>query len=355
MKIAYYTIRFHTPAFLGSAEQGGQWRAPPFKAQLRQWWRMVFAATHDFKPDVRVMRREEGRLFGHAWLGDDVDECGAPVPARKSLVRMRLGEWASGQMTSWTASKHRVSHPEVRQAVASDLYMGFGPLLLPSGSNNPVLKSGAAIQAGESTRYSLAYPEEHSQMIETALALMNRFGTVGGRSRNGWGSFTLQPEGDTPSLPLATPLRPWGDALTLDWPHAIGSDAGKALIWQTHVCADWPELMKALAILKIGLRTQFILNSGKNASQPEARHWMAYPVTNHSVKTWEPNLRLPNSLRFKVSPAPDQANKLVGLIFHIPCLPPPRFKPDIAEIKGVWSKVHAFLDAPSQQITRLTA
>jgi CRISPR-associated protein Cmr1 len=31
-----YVLRFCTPAFLGNAEQSGQWRTPPFKAQLRQ-------------------------------------------------------------------------------------------------------------------------------------------------------------------------------------------------------------------------------------------------------------------------------------------------------------------------------
>ncbi len=355
MKTAHYLIRFHTPAFLGNAERSGQWRTPAFKAQLRQWWRMAYAAAHDFGPNVNAMRKEEGLLFGHAWLDDDHDRHGKPIAARKSLVRMRLGAWANGEMTSWIASRHSVSHPEVRQTVASDLYMGFGPLLLPQGSNKPVLKSGTAIQAGEHISYSLAYPEEHCQLIETALALMDRFGTVGGRSRNGWGSYILQPEGNTPGLFHVTPLRPWTDALKLDWPHAIGSDARGALIWQTRPCADWQELMKALAILKIGLRTQFTFHSGKYASQPEARHWLSYPVTNHSVDAWGSNLRLPNSLRFKVSPAPGQVNKLVGMIFHIPCLPPPRFQPDLAEIKGVWSKVHAFLDAPAQQLTRLTA
>jgi CRISPR-associated protein Cmr1 len=33
-----YTVRFVTPAFLGNVEQQGQWRTPPFKALLRQWW-----------------------------------------------------------------------------------------------------------------------------------------------------------------------------------------------------------------------------------------------------------------------------------------------------------------------------
>jgi hypothetical protein len=36
-----YRVSFTTPAFLGDAEQNGQWRTPPFKALLRQWWRVA--------------------------------------------------------------------------------------------------------------------------------------------------------------------------------------------------------------------------------------------------------------------------------------------------------------------------
>jgi CRISPR-associated protein Cmr1 len=34
MKRLEYTVSFTTPAFLGNAEQAGQWRTPPFKALL---------------------------------------------------------------------------------------------------------------------------------------------------------------------------------------------------------------------------------------------------------------------------------------------------------------------------------
>ncbi len=76
-----YTVRFLTPAFLGDAEQHGRWRTPPFKALLRQWWRVVYAADHNFNVNIREMRHEEGLLFGNAWLDNEF---------RKSLVRMRL-------------------------------------------------------------------------------------------------------------------------------------------------------------------------------------------------------------------------------------------------------------------------
>ena len=43
MRKLEYQVTFNTPAFLGNADQQAQWRTPPFKALLRQWWRVVHA------------------------------------------------------------------------------------------------------------------------------------------------------------------------------------------------------------------------------------------------------------------------------------------------------------------------
>lgn len=353
MKKFEYLVRFTTPGFLGNAEQSGQWRTPPFKALLRQWWRVAYAAESRFSVRVDEMRHAEGVLFGHAWLDNDQNQLGQKVAARKSQVRMRLDRWSEGKQTSWQALP-TVKHPEVKFAVGSDLYLGYGPLTLPKGSKTPTLKANTAIQAGESATLSLAVPELHAPRIATALALMNRYGTLGGRSRNGWGSFVLEPAGDTPDLPTelgAALLRPWRDCLDRDWPHAIGVDEQGPLAWQTGAFDDWKATMRRLAEIKIGLRTQFKFKSGKHAPAPEDRHWLSYPVTNHSVAPWGGNARLPNSLRFKVRALP--SGKLIGVIFHVPCLPPPSFNPNRTEIERVWQGVHAFLDAPANHSTRI--
>lgn len=331
-----YDLRFCTPAFLGNAEQSGQWRTPPFKAQLRQWWRVAFAASQNFGPDVARMREKEGKLFGNAWLDGNFS---------KSQVRIRLGQWNEGRLRSWEGGDPSVPHANVPKPVGSQLYMGYGPLVFKGGT---ALKANAAIQAGEKNTFSIAYPDEHAPQIEQALALMCQFGTVGGRSRNGWGSYSLHAIGST----LELPHRPWQEALKLDWPHAIGSDTRGALIWQTQPSSDWKALMKELAVLKIGLRTQFIFTTGKNAQRTEDRHWLSYPVTNHSVAAWGNNARLPNSLRFKVRPTSD--GKLVGVVFHMPCLPPGAFNPQPESIKAVWEMVHAFLDR-QRNLTRIPA
>ena len=107
-------------------------------------------------------------------------------------------------------------------------------------------------------------------------------------------------------------------------------------------------------MLKIGLRTQFKFTTGRDAAAPENRHWLSYPVTNHSVKSWGGNARLPNSLRFKVRPAPGNPQQLVGVIFHVPCLPPPSFQPHLGAIQNVWQTVHRSLDN-EPKLTRITA
>ena len=83
MRQLKYEVEFLTPAFLGNAEQSGQWRTPPFKALLRQWWRV--AVAEGFGYEYRKLREVEGRLFGHAWLESDTDR------TEMRFVRARAG------------------------------------------------------------------------------------------------------------------------------------------------------------------------------------------------------------------------------------------------------------------------
>ena len=349
-----HQLRFQTPAFLGNASQQAQWRTPPIKALLRQWWRV--AVAQQLRYDVDRLRERESQLFGTASDGEG--------DSRQSLVRIRLGQWQLGQLRDWPGTG-TVVHPEVKNRdgrptpVGSDLYLGFGPLEYNRDSRATAIKGRAAIQAGDGPTLRLAVPAEHAPDLATALWLVDRYGTLGGRSRNGWGSLTLLPTSEEAAPPQgqlgAALTQPWRDALQRDWPHAIGSDAQGPLVWQTPAFDDWRKLMQELARLKIALRTQFLFTTGNGAPAPEARHWLGYPVTNHSVRPWGGNARLPNSLRFKVRPAPGNARQIVGAIFHVPCKPPPAFQPDLRAIQGVWQAVHAFLDHPAQKLTRIPA
>ena len=348
MKTLCYRVRFTTPAFLGNAAQSGQWRTPPFKALLRQWWRVVWAERHDFREDVAAMRCDEDRLFGSA----------SPDDFRKSAVRLRLDTWADGTATArqWGRQDDdnaaKVSHPEVRTPVGPLLYLGYGPLKLASKAT--VLKSNAAIRADETATLSIAAPESNVEDIRDAVVLMHQYGTVGGRGRNGWGSLVIEPsdhdrlmaQPEQPESRSRRFSRPWRHALKLDWPHAIGVDGTGPLVWRTARSHDhWKHLLHDLGVLKIGLRTMFVFpNVRPPHPRPLLRHWLSYPITNHRTRAWNGNWRLPNSLRFKVRPDEDDTKRLRGVVFHVPCRPPAAFEPDADALSSVWEKTHQLLD-----------
>jgi CRISPR-associated protein Cmr1 len=336
-----YTLRFVAPAFLGDADQSARWRTPPIKAQLRQWWRVAYAAQGAYRTDVDDLRKVEARLFGAAGEGDR--------DSGRSLVRLRLDRWDEGSLKKpkWNAlpGTHR---PEVQRSVAADLYLGYGPVTLPKGQA-VTLKANAAIQAGEQATLAIGLDGRvgatDESRLRLALHLMDRYGALGGRSRNGWGSYVLEPQDGTPAWPAPPDeryFRPWRDALALDWAHAIGSDARGPLVWSTGAKADWRAVMVELAKLKIALRTALRFSTGKGARAPEPRHWLAYPVTNHSVQAWGDALRLPNTLRFKLRPV--AGGKCEGIVFHMPALPPPAFQPQRQQIDDLWFAVHDRLD-----------
>ncbi|WP_461466027.1 type III-B CRISPR-associated protein Cas10/Cmr2 [Melaminivora sp.] len=337
MQTLRYLLAFQTPAFLGNASQQAQWRTPPIKALLRQWWRVAVAQELGY--DVARLRQREAALFGTA--ADEGD-------SRQSRIRIRLSHWDMGQLKTWNGLEQgAVHHPETERTgykVGPHAYLGFGPLD-GRGGTQFAKKENAAIQAGASATLSLAFPQENAAHIQTALRLMDRYGTLGGRSRNGWGSFSLLPaDAQTAAFegePATRTTHNWQQALQLDWPHALGSDARGLLAWQTRPFDNWPGLMQELARLKIGLRTQFVLPKARPDGQIHQRHWLAYPVTHHSVSAWGGNARLPNSLRLKVRPAPGNPQQVVGVIFHMPCLPPPVLQPQRAShhrrlAEGTW-------------------
>ncbi len=322
-----YKVTFTTPAFLGNAEQCGQWRTPPFKALLRHWWRVAVAQECGY--DCEKIREAEGRLFGHAWLKDDKNQsC-----ASKSQVRMRLDKWTAGSTDRWQ-SLDKIGNGN---QVAADLYLGYGPVEYNKVTKKTSLKKPPALQAKDSAILSLAMPENCEHKIIETLALIDRFGTLGGRSRNGWGSVSLEPQGDSPALSI-NPRKfsaELGTALECDWARVIGCDGQKLLIWETEPCKGWEKAMVKLAELRKGL----------NANFKNDRTWLNYPVTQDN--RWV-NKRLPSSLRFKVVPA---EGGVKGIVFHLPCLPPQDFHPEPQKLIKIWRNVHKALD-DDDQLTR---
>lgn len=346
MKILEYRIGTTTPMFLGNAEQKGQWRTPAIKALIRHWWRVVQASKYP-NPSHYDIQNVEDVLFGNARTKESTQQ---------SQVRIRLQHWRAGTLTNdeWVALEP-LAHPEVKnKKVASDLYLGYGPISFNREKRQGALKAGAAIQAEEQNTLSVAVPDEKIRDFEIVFALIDAYGTLGGRSRNGWGSITLTPTESTLSGPINFNeiQRQWQDALSLDWPHAIGRDDDGPLIWETRAYSSWKDVMVELARTKIAVRTHFKFSTGNYTEKVESRHWLSHPITNHNVKDWRLG-RLPNTLRFKVRPCPQNSSKLRGIIFHVPCKPPKQFRPDRNALESVWRRVHAKLDSTELNLARI--
>lgn len=347
-----YHLQLATPAFLGDAEQKGVWRTPPLKALIREWWRVAVAAecSYDF---TRIKARETA-LFGTA--ADD-----SRGGNQQSRIRLALAHWHTGRCKQWPAEEPRVTHPEVKdrntgrpRPVGSELYLGYGPLLFEQGTK---LKNGAALQSDESNTLKLAIADSEVDTLAAAFQLAHWFGTIGGRSRNGWGSLLWTADGETRALEALSRaalqhqrcIRPLEQCLRLDWPHAIGADATGPLVWRSReTYTNWRDAMKFLAQTKIGFRVHLGFDTGKNSPRVEARHVLAYPVTNHSVRDWGNNARLANTLRFKLHREAD--GSLRALVYHTPC------KPTLPHaginLFDTWQRVHRQLDAQST-LTRL--
>lgn len=342
-----YTLELVTPAFLGGADQSAEWRTPAIKALIRQWWRVAYSTQHGI--NVNAMRQAESLLFG------TVD--GEP---RQAKVRIRLGEWKVGNLTQMPAGG-QVRHPEVGNGgrnINAFLYLGYGPLA--NAGAGVTLNNERALSTQQNNALTIIgkdLTQDDWTLLDQTIRYMALFGTIGGRSRNGWGSLCIKQN----NQPLATldkinnlPTKPLANCLQHDWPSSLGSHNNQPLIWQGSVCNTWEAALNSLAAIKIGFRTHLGFVTGHNTPAPEGRHFIAYPVTNHSVSSWvnqkRQPLRLPNSLRFKIFKQAN--NQFIPLAFHLPHQLPDTFshKPTNNELTQVWQQVYRQLDASMTRI-----
>jgi CRISPR-associated protein Cmr1 len=346
------TVRFTTPAFLGGADQGAQWRTPPFKALLRQWWRVAECCGKE--PDLAKLHQREGELFGRA----------ADQGTTASRVRLRLGDWRTASLKSaqWQGLG-AVDHPEVKQKPPADLYLGYGPVQT-SGRRD-------AIRPGDPRLLRVGMPQGEAAVFQAALRLCHAFGALGSRCRNGWGSLHFERGGLSPAELAAvldpssragrdwlrTYARDWQAALCADWCHALGKDEQGLLLWRTKGVEErWEDVLRHLAEVKIAFRTQFHFKGGGPHAALCDRQILAYPITKHSLTAWGHDARNANQMFFKVLPV---GRGYAGLVVHLPQGLPGKLKSGLTPAdregltekeKEVWPKVHQVLD---QRLTRL--
>lgn len=357
MQTLTYQVSFNTPAFLGNAEQQAQWRTPPFKTLIRQWWRVVKAPQVAY--DHRELLRQENELFGAAF-----DDGGGK--SHRSRIQIRLSDWHLGALSS-VAKGEMVRHEEVPgKHVGANLYLGYGPI---GGSvSRSAVKASVVAQA----TLKLRFPSEHGRDIQLALQMAHWFGAAGSRSRNGFGSIHFEGEFILPAKDLnSTMLSQAGlllsvsDCLRRDWAHAIGiGESNAPTIWrllkvqgnQLDGFDRWEDVMLKLAEIKIAVRTSefFIFTGGGKEGhvKPQPRHFLSYPSgSRHSVQAWGKDGRMANQVRFKVHRRLD--GKFMAVVAHLPCALPQKMADAVharvSEQSKVWSEVHRILDMQKRQ------
>lgn len=330
MKQLRYTLRFTTPAFMGNAEQDAQWRTPPIKALLRQWWRMAYAADKKFAVRVAEMRHEEGLLFGHAWLENDHNAQGEKIAARKSSIRIRLvmPEGLTGD--AWSTGTQQGVSPLSKGLETS--YAWFG---LSNRGNGQPDRNAIAINPKESRReLLLAVPDTHVDQIRTTLQLIHHFGQLGSRSRGGWGSFSLEgiePLNPTQMLRFAQTL---DNCLRHDWPMSLCRGTKGLCLWESkNPFPSWEAAMRAIAIERKNTRIALKSFNGKNLR----------PILGFATPG-----RMPSPLRWRVIPS--GSGELVIQAYATPTLIPKDGKQHISdeETKDAWREVFRVLDSSTQ-------
>ena len=317
-----YQLTFTTPAFLGNADQYAQWRTPPIKALLRQWWRVAYAADGQFNVDIAAMRRDEGDLFG----------CADEESASKSQLRLRLflPDSAPAAQMPWAHGTQSGVKPMPDNLDTS--YAWFGLIKRGGPPDRNAIKAGTPEGVRE---LAIAAPDSIMPSIEEAIALINAFGTLGSRSRGAWGSLHIAQANSLNAEAALDYAQPLQDCLRHDWAMALARDADGLCAWQSNnAFTSWDQAMKFVALERRNVR--------KSVSK-ELRPALGFAGTG----------RMPSPMRWKVVP---EGNALRVRIFAMPHAIPSESGQSLsfAQLQNAWRTVFAERDN-TKNLTRWKA
>ncbi len=222
-----YQLELITPAFLGGADQSAEWRTAGLKALIRQWWRVVWAASNPNRT-VNDMRAAEAVRFGSVQDGLNY----------KAFIQIRFDEEPKN-VSSVVQGIQRDQNQSLQ-------YLGFGPFVQPTRPS-----SKTALNAGIKVKFKIiiqakdeAQQEQFSNEIDQTMFLVAQFGTLGSRSNNAWGSLHIT--GDIKPQDLKIYSQSLAQCLQSDWKKAISKDNQGLMIWQTQPLQNADDVMKKL-------------------------------------------------------------------------------------------------------------
>lgn len=359
-----FDVKFVTPCFLGGADGNAEIRTAPFKNLLRRWWRI---ANGNLSPEE--LWKRESRLFGSTEKDPDIVEENKKLPKDKrkpevfgkSKVVVKIIETNChiSNRKELLFPNMKLEHPEVTKSVHVEAYLGMGPIFWDKKLERTVYKYNYIEPSGKISMI-LVVPKDEVEAFVTILSFINYFGTIGSRSRNGWGSIIISGLKDVSkrvevTLPAISKnfLIDWNSIYSKDelrkYPYSFAKDEKGMLCWCTRPQKNWEEAMSIIADAYLKVRTAFKFQKTDEKAL-ESRHLLGYPVTHHGAKKWDVelkngktkklNTRLPSQLIMKVLKDKDS---YYGIILHLPNqIPLKGFS--VESQKDIWKFVHGALD-----------
>jgi len=336
-KKAEFSVEILTPMFLGGADGNAELRSPPFKNALRYWWRLT---QGNLSSDDLLVREQD--LFGG--VKDNASRSRVDIVVTGNLTTDSVGARINiGSKKNSEAKGNNVS-------LAA--YLGMGPIHFRG------IYEKAPILPGQQFKFSVTYPILNGNEIEDALSLFAHLGSLGSRSRNGWGGLHMIPEeGTAPLIPLGTLYQKYGSEMSSifngtkqnkKYPFKLGyqsdgKDAGSAMMWKITDADNWKGAMQTAAEKYMDVR-QVLKFPQNKAWGVQKRHILGYPVTNHKVNNWENNNtgRMPSQLRIVVR---RQGDKFRSYFVHLPHKIPKTWdEKKLGSELSNWQELHSWLN-----------
>ncbi len=354
-----FTVEFITPCFLGGATGNAEIRTAPFKNLIRRWWRIV---NGNLSPEE--LWQKEAELFGST---EKNPKLGKSFGKSKVVVEIIEDEskYSYQRNNQLRFPEKTIKHPEVSRPMSFETYLGMGPIFwnkekkiteykffpinefIPEIRNiNPKTRQEIVSDASGYISMILRIPENERDSFIKILTYINYFGSIGSRSRNGWGSININPLSDFNLLKpkdIKESSVLWNNLIDVScdkkYPSAIARDEMGLLCWGTPQRNTWEEAMYDAAKIYCALRTSFKFTGDSKVMS--SRHLLGYPITHHEYDRWPvKNTRLPSQLYIKINM---NQGKYRALITHIPNLIPlDGFT--VEKQQTIWTKVHNFLD-----------
>lgn len=332
---ADFSVKVLTPMFLGGANGDAELRAAPFKNALRYWWRITQGDIYH-----EQLREKEQALFGGICSNKETTE----KPTRSRVDVVVTGAVKTGDTGEQDAIGRKMNPEANNRNMPISAYLGMGPVHF-NGTYNK-----RRILPTETFTLSITFPKNDGAMIDT-ISLFKAFGSLGARSRNGWGSFELQALNNNNSLLSRDSLfKKYGKELAdifksdKKYPFCLGTSNGKPLLWKIGNAAKWEKAMELAGAGYMDIRQQPALKFPvqKQKNSPEKRHILGYPVTNHSLLSWGGNNgRMPSQLRIIIR---ENNQAYDAFFFHLPHNIPKQWDNRLGKELAVWQSIHTYLD-----------